>query len=116
MGWSARSKELDAENLMKKFDVIMLQKTWCLGSMALDGYNIYEVQAEPSVRGRAKGGLGVLISTALRVQITQPNPHNRTAMALILKFKEIDCSLLNVYIPPTKIKAHRKQVWRDLEI
>lgn len=51
--------------------------------------NSYEVQAEPSVWGRVKSGLGILVSTALRVKIIQVPLYGQIAMALILKLKEI---------------------------
>lgn len=55
--------------LKHNFDIILLQKTWTVDSLEMDGYYSYNLEAVlGKASGRQTGGLGILISTSLEVQ------------------------------------------------
>lgn len=94
----------------------MLQETWMSGNLLLNGFNSYSLGAIPGVgRGRCKGGLGVLVATALCVSTRALPSYKHYAMAIIIQFTQGELLIINVYLPPQKKKSQTKMLWTELE-
>ena len=94
----------------------MIQETWSREPITLEGYCSFEIEAEAlKIFGRAKGGLGILISTNL-ASASMPLPPLKTfAMAILLHLSEESLIIINVYMPSMSKKAEIQTSWGELE-
>ena len=75
-GWHrCLADSTDIPFLRRKFDIIALQETWTDDPLWLGGFHAFKVEARPGKGpGRLKGGLGILVSTALKVTCLELPP------------------------------------------
>ena len=94
----------------------MLQETWALGEIEVNGYSAHQISATPSEkRGRAKGGLLILVSTKLNIIMTKLPSLNQNAAAVKVKFNHSTIVFINVYLPPQRRNAQIERIYQDLE-
>lgn len=92
---------------LKRFDIILLQKTWHSHPILFNGYSCHSLFATPSVRGgRPSGGLASFISTELEHSLKALPNCNSLATAVLLKFKRDALVVVNVYLPPLPKKIY----------
>ena len=106
MGWAGRVRDDCVRTYLSKHDILLLQETWTTEYPTLEGFKAYGISAEPSNHGRAKGGLGILISTALKVKVNVIPSNLQSAMVIIVQYEQISCVIINVYHTPLKTKQH----------
>ena len=100
----------------RKYDIIALQETWTDVPFILNVYHAFELAALPGMGpGRLKGGLGILISTQLKVKCTEVAPLKPFAMAVHLSLERGFILFINVYLPPGRKKTEVKEIWVKLE-
>ena len=64
---------------------------------------------------QTEGGLGILISTQLKVKCTEVAPLKPFAMAVHLSLERGSILFINVYLPPGRKKTEVKEIWVKLE-
>ncbi|KAJ7338067.1 hypothetical protein JRQ81_010606 [Phrynocephalus forsythii] len=91
----------------------MLQETWALDAIELNGYTAHQLFASPSAKkGRPKGGIITLVSTKLHMSLTTLPSYEQFAIAVLVKFSCCAILFVNVYIPPQRLYKQIDLVWQ----
>lgn len=71
-GWFKKLHDQDFIGLLKGHDIILLQETWAIQPISLEGYISYSLPAQRAKpKGCLSGGLALLIATHLLTDLVE---------------------------------------------
>ena len=114
-GWWNKAKDYDFIEYLKTFDIVLLQETWALTPIFLEGFKSYSLPASRvNGRGCLMAGLTTFISLDLSLHSHSLQDNNSTTQAILLNCGKFTLIILNVYIPPSSDRLTLTTHWNNL--